>query len=79
MNNVFNNSTWSGLSNKGIAGSVMNRYAVTFVDNHDTYRSGSIPMTNNIVAANAFILALPGTPCIFWPHWVAPTRLSWRR
>jgi len=71
MNNVFNNSTWSGLSNKGIAGSVMNRYAVTFVDNHDTYRSGSIPMTNNIVAANAFILALPGTPCIFWPHWVA--------
>lgn len=44
------------------------RYAVTFIDNHDTYRDGS-KFTGNIVAANAFILCSPGTPCVFLPHW----------
>lgn len=45
-----------------------NRFAVTFVDNHDTYRDGS-KFNGNIVAANAFILCSPGTPCVFLPHW----------
>lgn len=46
------------------------RYAVTFVDNHDTYRDGS-KFTNDsyIEAANAYILCHPGTPCVFLPHW----------
>ena len=44
------------------------QYAVTFVDNHDTYRDGS-KFTGNVMAANAFILCSPGTPCIFLPHW----------
>lgn len=44
------------------------QYAVTFIDNHDTYRDGS-KFTGNVVAANAFILFSPGTPCIFWPHY----------
>lgn len=42
--------------------------AVTFVDNHDTYRDGS-KFNGNVVAANAFILCSPGTPCVFLPHW----------
>lgn len=47
------------------------RYAVTFVDNHDTYQrdDNNDEMTANVLAANAFILAAPGTPCIFLPHW----------
>lgn len=46
--------------------------AVTFVDNHDTFRDGSkFPSDPNIMAANAFILFSPGTPCIFWPHYYA--------
>jgi len=49
------------------------RYAVTFVENHDTeYRSASAPqdpITKNIEAANAYLLAMPGTPCIFLKHW----------
>ena len=46
------------------------QYAVTFVDNHDTFRDGSkFPSDANIVAANAFILLSPGTPCVFWPHY----------
>lgn len=46
------------------------RYAVTFIDNHDTYKDGS-KFNGNVVAANAFILMSPGTPCVFLPHWKA--------
>lgn len=46
------------------------QYAVTFIDNHDTYRDGS-KFNGNVVAANAFILMSPGTPCVFLPHYKA--------
>lgn len=72
LRTVFNNGNWSALSNKGVVGDpAMSRYAVTFVDNHDTYRDDNNKVTANVLAANAFILAMPGTPCIFYPHWVA--------
>lgn len=46
------------------------QYSVTFVDNHDTYRDGSkFADENHELAANAFILGSPGTPCIFLPHY----------
>lgn len=73
INDAFGNGNWGSLSNKGIAGdSNNNRYSVTFVDNHDTYRDHN-KMSNghNELAANAFILAMPGTPCIFLKHWQA--------
>ena len=44
--------------------------AVTFIDNHDTYRDGS-KFNGNVVAANAFMLCSPGTPCVFLPHYQA--------
>lgn len=44
------------------------QYSVTFVDNHDTYRDNN-KFNGNVLAANAFILCSPGTPCIFLPHW----------
>lgn len=44
------------------------RYAVTFVDNHDTYRDGS-KYTGDVLKANAYILSAPGIPCVFYPHW----------
>lgn len=43
--------------------------AVTFVDNHDTYRNDS-KFRGNVPAANAFILCSPGTPCVFLRHWL---------
>ena len=46
------------------------QYAVTFVDNHDTYRDHN-KFNGNVVAANAFLLFSPGTPCIFWAHYNA--------
>lgn len=60
----------SGGAPCGLAGSAYKRYAVTFVDNHDTYRDGS-KYTGDIPQANAFILSAPGIPCVFWPHWTA--------
>lgn len=45
------------------------RYAVTFIDNHDTYRDGS-KFTGDVVAANAYMLCSPGTPCVFFMHWL---------
>lgn len=47
------------------------QYAVTFIDNHDTYGDGSKFKSSKVVAANAFILCSPGTPCVFYPHWKA--------
>ena len=71
INNTFGTGNWDIADKSLAADASLSQYAVTFVDNHDTYRSTSNPLTNNILAANAFILALPGTPCIFWPHWTA--------
>ncbi len=73
----FNDGNFAGdFSNKGMCGdgtNGMQRYAITFVDNHDTYQKNDSqhPIKKNVEAANAFILALPGTPCIFMPHWKA--------
>lgn len=50
-----------------------NRYSVTFVDNHDTYRDSN-KYTGNVQAAYAFILSSPGIPCVFYPHWVGADR-----
>lgn len=69
INLAFGSGNWSALSDKGVAGDPNNnRYIVTFIDNHDTYRNND-RLSNNVLAANAFILAMPGTPCIFQPHW----------
>lgn len=45
-----------------------NRYSVTFVDNHDSYKDGN-KYLGNIGQAYAFILSAPGVPCVFWVHW----------
>ena len=51
------------------------RYAVTFVENHDTQKRSESeqndPLRKDTIAANAYMLAMPGTPCIFQPHWSA--------
>ena len=51
------------------------QYAITFVENHDMqYRSEKEPLDplkRDTLAANAYMLAMPGTPCVFQPHWRA--------
>ena len=70
----------------GLLGAGLSRYAVTFVDSHDTY-FGCVGRDNQdeiggcqksmedynkdrVLGANAFILSMPGVPCVFYPHWV---------
>lgn len=69
MKEAFSNGNWSALDWKGIAeDTYWQRYAVTFIDNHDTYENES-KHVHNVLAANAFMLAMPGTPCVFLKHW----------
>ena len=42
---------------------------MTFVDNQYTSGDGS-KFTGNVLAANAFMLSSPGTPCVFLQHWI---------
>ena len=74
IRDACNQNNWSKLSSKGINGyDEYKRYSVTFVDNHDTqYRSASEPqdpVKSFVEAANAYILTMPGTPCVFLQHW----------
>ena len=46
----------------------MKRYATTFIDNHDTFRNHN-KYQGDWTTANAVLLAQPGIPCVFWPHW----------
>ena len=72
------------LVNSGLRGRGYSKYACTFIDNHDTFQRGSDNVTdicgkgdgssvNNatvMLQCNAYLLSLPGVPCVFWPHWV---------
>ena len=70
INDAFSQGKWSRLNGGCLADdNNYKRYAVTFVDNHDTGRSGECPLYANVEAANAYILTMPGTPCVWLGHW----------
>ena len=71
MQRAFAGGTWSALNDKGLAAdNNYQRYSVTFVDNHDTGQNTNYDcLKTNVMPANAFILAMPGTPCIFYKHY----------
>lgn len=86
---AFVNGSYTKLkkSNTGtLSGRGLNRYAVTFIDNHDMFERpetdacnqefpscnanlSDATVKNQILQANAYILMMPGVPCVFWPHW----------
>ena len=74
IRDAVNNNNWTALSGSGLCLETnYRRYAVTFVENHDTqYRDANNPqdpINQYEEAANAYMLAMPGTPCIFFKHW----------
>ena len=79
MNNAIRNSWYQGLLGNATNTMLYNykRNTVTFVDNHDTFREdhnlcgtpNSIGDSAKVLMANAFILSMPGVPCVFYPHW----------
>lgn len=76
-NKVVSAQNWSKLKsdNNLMHDPTYRQYAITFVENHDMqYRSADEqldPLKRDTLAANAYMLAMPGTPCIFQPHWRA--------
>ena len=83
--NAFNagiaSDNYCALKGAGLPGAGWARYAVSFVDSHDTYQRGSDSefcgngnsMTvcpDKIKQCYAYMLSMPGVPCVFWPHWV---------
>lgn len=76
VRDAINSNNWAALKSTN---NLMNdknwrQYAVTFVENHDMeYRSLSEqqdPIRRDTLAANAYLLAMPGTPCVFFTHWL---------
>ncbi|MBR1415563.1 MAG: starch-binding protein [Prevotella sp.] len=68
-----NDGNWPLVSSNVESGKYR-RYAVTFVENHDTERRSNAaqdPLTRDTLAANAYMMAMPGTPCVFMKHWQA--------
>lgn len=75
FNNGLASKNYSALAGYGggsglIGDATYKQYAVTFVDNHDTFRDDGNKFWGDWTQANAYIIAMPGTPCVFYPHWV---------
>lgn len=82
VNNAANTGNWGNLGQRNPQGDMplinnnaYRRYAVTFVENHDTQLradgSSNGPLQRDTLAANAYMLAMPGTPCVFYRHYQA--------
>lgn len=80
LNNGIAAGNYSGCKAPGLLGKGKSKYAVTFVDSHDSYQrddnefggygnSMKDYMKGKVLQANAFILSMPGIPCISYPHW----------
>ena len=75
IRDAANNGDWSKLKDGGLASSsAYKRYAVTFIENHDTEKRSESeqqdPIRKDTLAAYAYLLAMPGTPCVFYKHWI---------
>ena len=84
VRNAINNGDWTKLGqmnddsyplvSKEYEKGDYRQYAVTFVENHDTEKRSNAaqdPIKKDTLAANAYLLAMPGTPCVFLTHWKA--------
>ena len=83
FNDGIEKDNYYKLQGAGLPGAGKARYAVTFIDSHDSFQrdngnefcgNGNSMTTdwgkNKVLQANAYMLSMPGVPCVFWPHWV---------
>ena len=80
FNNGIASDYYQGLKGAGLPGANKARYAVTFVDSHDSFRrdgnefcgegNSMTICRDKVLQCNAYMLSMPGVPCVFWPHWV---------
>lgn len=81
---IGNNYSLLKKNSNTFRGQGLEKYAVTFIDNHDTFERSdnqsdefggynadlsTSAVRSKILQANAYILMMPGIPCVFWPHW----------
>ena len=82
VRDAINQNDWRILSDTRLTGLNIDngsykQYAVTFVENHDVQDRGTTsgytpdPIRKDTLAANAYLLAMPGTPCVFYTHYLA--------
>ena len=82
VRDAINQNNWTLLSDSRPTGinvdnGAYKQYAVTFVENHDVQDRGTTngytpdPIRKDTLAANAYLLAMPGTPCVFYTHYLA--------
>lgn len=77
------NKNYDKCKNGGMRGKGYSKYAVTFIDNHDTFNRGSdnedvankrdgssINDQSLMMRCHVYLLSMPGVPCVFYPHWV---------
>lgn len=79
VRDAVRDKNWTRLANENlltVENGDFRRYSVTFVENHDQQDRGNVTnyekdpiAADYIPAANAYMLAMPGTPCVFLPHW----------
>ena len=72
---------YSRCQGSGLLGRGYSKYAITFVDSHDWFlrdngqefggngNSMKPELKDRLMQANAFMLSMPGVPCVFYPHW----------
>ena len=66
----------------GLLGQNWGKHAVVFIDSHDWFMRGdnenefggrgnslTDALKARLLMANAFMLSMPGVPCVFYPHW----------
>ena len=80
FNNGIAAGNYNGCKAPGLLGKGMSKYSVTFVDSHDSYQrdnnefgglgnSMKPALKAKLLQCNAFMLSMPGVPCVFYPHW----------
>ena len=80
FNNGIASDHYEGLRGAGLPGAGKARYAVTFVDSHDSFQRDNNELCgegnsmglcrDKVLQCNAYMISMPGVPCVFWPHWV---------
>ena len=79
FNNGIASNYYQGLKGAGLLGAGKSRYAVTFLDSHDSFQrddnefcglGNSMKYPGKIQQCYAYLLSMPGIPCVFYPHWV---------
>jgi len=80
FNNGIAQDNYCALKGVGLQGKGKSRYAVTFLDNHDTFQrdnsefcglGNSMNNPGKVLQCYAYLLSMPGIPCVFFPHWVS--------